>query len=221
MEQKGDSILYMIADSTNSFFPITTIKKYLNLNNANFLYDSLTKTYGEPEDFFKFHQLPDSILKKVTFLSQSLYSYLFDSCGPSPGISCSEKRWIQNFGLFSLSSQYGQQYAEKSSYLDLVSFNDQPVDSLVLAIAHKNMASILSGNQLIYTDIRNQIHWRGLSGADHLGVRLYNCSGKLIYSSSQLPATYILNTSQFPSGAYFLKYRVNNGNWRYFSFARN
>jgi hypothetical protein len=35
MEQKGDSILYMIADSTNSFFPITTIKKYLNLNHTH------------------------------------------------------------------------------------------------------------------------------------------------------------------------------------------
>ena len=124
------------------------------------------------------------------------------------------------FLLESSNNAEGRQ-PQQSSEIKLKFFNDQPVDSLISAIALKNIAFSSNRIQLIFNDTRSQIHWRGLSGADHLGVQLFDCRGRLLLSSSQLPGTYILNASQFPSGAYILRYRVNNDIWKHFSFARN
>jgi hypothetical protein len=223
MIQNGDSIFYSIVDSAivsncSTCIPITHKKKYLEINNSNFLYDTSSKTYGPPEDFFKFHQLPDSMLLKVIFSNQNLSSYSITNSGTC---GWSSAQWIQNFGLFSTRSISGCAHTETSSYLKLVSFNDQPVDSSISTIVSKNPVPSRHANPLIYADTRSQIHWRGLSGADHLGVQLFDCRGRLLLSSSQLPGTYILNASQFPSGAYLLRYRVNNDIWNHFSFARN
>jgi hypothetical protein len=204
------------------------MKKYLEINGSKFLYDSSSNKYGEPEDFFKFHQLPDSLLRKTTFLSQSLYSYSIDKrsdslCLTTEGLcSYDEWWWIQNYGLF---QHYSEQWTDETyrfqTFWQLISFNDQPVGNPTKVLAQKNIRSTLSGNQLIFANTRNQIRWRGLSGTDHLSIRLYNCNGKLIFSSCQLPRTSILNASQFSSGAYILRYQVNNGLWKHFSFVIN
>ena len=213
--QNGDSIFFTILDSISS--NDKTIKKYLTINSSNFLYDTSSKTYGPPEDFFKFHQLPDSMLTKVIFSNQTLYSYSITN-----SVTCgwSSARWIQNFGLFSNGSISGCAHTETSSELKLVSFNDQPVDSSISTIVYKNPVSSRYANSPIYSDTRSQIHWRGLSGADHLSLQLFDYRGRLLFSSSQLPGTYVY-ASQFPSGAYNLKYRVNNGIWKQFAFMRN
>jgi hypothetical protein len=228
MSQNGDFLFYTISDSISSGSPwfadttvTTTIKKYLELNNNNFLYDSSSKTYGLPEDFFKFHQLPDSILKNDNYLGQSLFSYSDSTGGGCSGFPYKTDQWIQNIGLVSTASidmcpanpAHGS-----SSELNLVSFS---IDSSALALAPKNSGVGPSMDRSIYADTRNQIHWRGLSGSDHLSVRLYNCKGNLIFSSCQLSGTYVLNASQFSSGAYILRYRLNNGMWKQFSFARS
>jgi hypothetical protein len=225
MSQNGDSLLYTISDSISSWSVdttvTTTVKKYLELNNNNFLYDSSSKTYGPPEDFFKFHQLPDSILKNDDYLGQSLFSYSDSSGGGCSGFPYKTDQWIQNIGLISTASisECTANPSHVSSWqLNLVSFS---IDGSALALAPKNTGAGPSMDRSIYADTRNQIHWRGLSGSDHLSVRLYNCKGNLIFSSCQLSGTYVVNASRFSSGAYILRYRLNNGMWKQFSFARS
>jgi hypothetical protein len=229
MAQHGDSIFYTVLDSTYINEP--GYKTYLELNNSIYLYDPSTKKYIDPtEEFFKFHQLPDTILKKVTFSNQSLYYYSIEPIDSNCNkiySSCSwnNRKWIQNFGLFYWSNGYSNYYGgipdSKSSVLKLVSFNDQPLDSSISIIAHNNPVLSWHENPPIYADTRSQIHRRGLSETDHISVELYDCRGKLLFSSGKLPGTFMLNTSQFSSGSYILKYRVNNGIWRYLPFAKN
>jgi len=234
MSQINDSIFYTTNDSLNGLYLDSGNKeshenKYLGINNSIFIYDSSSKKYVEPtEDIFKFHQLPDSILKIVTFLSQSIYSYSIESgasyCTGFP-LACSyqKKQWIQNYGLYYSDTLYRQGQMGSGYYcgLKLVSFNDQPVDTPITAIMPKSPSLAPSGNPLLYTNTRNQITWRGLSAQDRLCLQLYDYRGKLLFFSRQLPGTYVLNTSRYSSGAFLLRYQVNNGIWRQFPIARN
>jgi hypothetical protein len=200
------------------------LNKYLEINDSNFLYDTSSKNYGPPEDFFKFHQLPDSILQKVIFLSQGLYSYSVDTVINNCGgiIFCNSSynwQWIQNYGLFSYSHLYGYAQSSGETKFTLISFNNQPVGTPTKIIGQNT--NLLYGDRIVFADDRNQIHFRGLSAADRLNIQVYDCRGKLLFSSRQLPGSFVLNTSRFSRGAYILRYQVNNETWKHFSFVRN
>jgi hypothetical protein len=234
MDQHGDSLFYMIFDSTiavncPSCVPITHKKTYLRINNNNLLYDTSAKIFAPVEsliikdnytnDVFCNHsQIPDSILIKVPFLSQSLYSFSIDTLIGSGQWFHYQGQWIQNYGLVYFTSNWGGMHLMSTNVteLKLISFNDQSIG----VIAPKNKNRPPSGN-LIYADTHKQIHWRGLSATDRLGVQLFDFRGKLLYFSRQLPGISVLKTSQFSSGAYILRFQVNNGAWYHYSFVIN
>ncbi|MGB7569912.1 MAG: hypothetical protein WBM07_18760 [Chitinivibrionales bacterium] len=234
MRQNKDSLLYTVVDSTfksscSSCVPIINTKVFLELNNDNFVYDGSTKTftpigtfYSDTNFGFCFqHQLPDSTLTKVTFASQNLFSYsLITNTGGDPHYYTREQ-WIQNYGLYDYYAEYDAQIISYIFEIKLVSFNGQLVGNPITAITSKNMGQALSENQNILVDTHNQIHWRGLSAADRLNIQVYDCHGKLFFSSRQLPGTYVLNASQFSSKAYIFRYKVNNGVWKNFSLVKN
>jgi Secretion system C-terminal sorting domain len=126
-------------------------------------------------------------------------------------------QWIQDFGLVHFNFESSQQPGSSYESVDLISFNNQSVP----IIASKNVNHMSPTNSMVFLDTRHQLHWRGLSATDHLSVQLFDFRGKLIYSSSQLSGSFILNTSHFSNGAYIIKYQINNETWKHFSFVRN
>ena len=240
MTQNGDSLFYTIVDSTVQLncpncVPAINTKIFLELNNSNFIYDtsnssaktctpidSLYTTFalGFPENCFGFcghHNLPDSILKKVTFLSQKFYLDSLYVSIPIYGEASYKLQWIQNFGLVHYIYGYASDPGSSTQTVDLISFNNQSVP----IITSKNVTNTSPINSMVFLDTRYQLHWRELSANDHLNAQLYDCRGKLIYSSHQLPGSFVLNTSRFSCGAYILRYQVNNETWKHFSFVRN
>ena len=247
MKQNGDSLFYTVVDSTielyPSYVPVVYTNTFLQLNNINFIYDTSTKTStpvesmyvetmlynnnGFPEYNFGlcgYHQLPDSILKKVPFLSQSLYSFSLLVNLPFGGESTAyyTLQWIQNFGLIKFTNIFANEPGTSTETINLVSFNNQMVGKPITAIAPPNISQSLSENQnVLIASTRNQIRWRGLSAVDRLNIQVYDCRGKLVLSSRQLQGSFVLNTSRFSRGAYILRYQVNNETWKHFSFVRN
>jgi hypothetical protein len=246
MRQNKDSLFYTVVDSTielkcDSCIPGVSKNIILKLNNINFFYDSSLKKYdsiaityhntyrGAPKSIYPamsndnfgfcgYHQLSDSILTDTTFLSQNLKSYSLEPYYDDLGLSSDNEsffyEWLQNYGLI----HYGYFEGPYGTFtLNLISFNNQSVP----IIASKNMIRALPQKSSVFFDTRNQIHWRGLSSLDRLNVQVYDCRGKLAFSSRQLQGNYILNTSQFSSKAYILRYQVNNGIWNNFSLVKN
>jgi|GEM_PF-5262296 hypothetical protein len=107
--------------------------------------------------------------------------------------------------------------SEPITELTLVSFNNQ----LVGIKTSKMMDRSVTENQIVSIDIRHQIHWLGASATDHLNAQVFDFKGRLIYSSRQLPGSFVLNTSRFSHGAYVLRYQINNETWKHFSFVMN
>ena len=249
LRQNKDSLFYTVVDSTielncDSCTPVVSKNIILKLNNINFFYNSSLKKYdsiaityqntyaefggtGEPAmsndnfGFCGYHQLPDSILTNMTFLSQNLKMYSLESLYDAGLLIENETfyyEWLQNYGLVYYNDFYGAYEGDGKIFaLSLISFNSQSVPSIV----SKNIGRKVPGNPLVFLDTRNQIHWRGLSSMDRLNVQVYDCRGKLAFSSRQLSGNYVLNTSQFSNKAYILRYQVNNGKWNNFSLVKN
>jgi hypothetical protein len=209
-----DSIFYMVTEvDTETAYSVSTTRitqKYLEFNGKNYLYDSITG-WTVPEQYFRYNQLPDSIVKNSVYLNQNLF--LYDSIyhnSYTVEFDSGDVKWLQNYGLIMVTKTQIIFTITVDSTI-LISFNGQPFD--FNGITGTKSHNISPAKPIWFKYSENKISFENLSENDRLNVRIYDFLGKLLFSRQQAPGNAIFSINRFPQGVYIVRYQKNQEDW--------